>query len=140
MRAPILLFLLTLAACGDTGGNALTRTIFTTPDATAAGVAPVPAGQILRLATAPTSGGLIVSAVALPPTQGYWAAELRRIPSGDPATMAFAFQVVPPTARQVAGTAPTREVIGGTFLTNQDLAGIRTISVEGATNRQTVRR
>jgi hypothetical protein len=96
--------------------------------------------QVTSLEVAPTIGGAIVSATGLPPTQGYWDAELERAPSPDPATLVLRFRAVPPPGPAPAGTVPSREVLAGTRLTNGDLAGIRTIAVEGQVNRRLARR
>ena len=96
--------------------------------------------QVVSLTVDPTPGGAIVSTVGLPPTQGFWDAELVRMPTDDPSVILFDFRILPPLERYPAGTQPSREVLGGTFLTNQDLAGVRTIAVQGAQNRRSVRR
>ena len=98
------------------------------------------ADTIVALQAAPTPGGVIVSAVARPPTQGHWDARLVPLPNGDPSVYLMEFRLLPPLGPAPAGTAPSREVLGGTFLTRQDLAGVRTIAVQGTRNRQSVRR
>ncbi|KIT17355.1 hypothetical protein [Jannaschia aquimarina] len=98
------------------------------------------ADQVIALNAAPTPGGVIVSAIALPPTQGYWDARLQRLPSDDPSVYVMEFQLLPPVDPEPVGTQVSREVLGGTFLTTQDLAGIRSITVQGAQNRRTISR
>lgn len=96
--------------------------------------------QVVSLEVAPTRSGAIVSVVGLPPTQGYWEADLIRVPSGDPSVLLLDFALLPPPMAQPVGTRPSREVLGGAALTNRDLAGIRTIVVRGARNSRSVRR
>lgn len=96
--------------------------------------------QVLSLTVDPTPGGAIVSTVGLPPTQGFWEAELVQVPTDDATTLLFDFRILPPLEPRRTGTQPSREVLAGTILSNQDLAGIRTIAVQGAQNRRSVRR
>ena len=96
--------------------------------------------QVVSLEAAPTPGGVIVSAVGLPPTQGWWEAELVRVGSADPSVLTLDFAILPPTEPRPAGTQPSREVLAGAFYSAQDLAGIRTIAVQGLSNRRSVSR
>lgn len=96
--------------------------------------------QVVSLEVAPTTGGAIVSTVGLPPTQGYWEAELVRVATDDPSLLLLDFAILPPLAPQPVGTQPSREVLAGTRFTTQELAGIRTIAVQGLSNRRSVSR
>ncbi|MGB3555459.1 MAG: hypothetical protein WBA25_12560 [Jannaschia sp.] len=96
--------------------------------------------QVVSLDVAPTPGGAIVSTVGLPPTQGFWEAQLVRLPTEDASVFLLEFRILPPLERLPSGTQPSREVLAGAVLTNGDLAGIRTIAVQGARNRLSVRR
>jgi hypothetical protein len=98
------------------------------------------ADQILSLDAAPTPDGLIVSAVTLPPTQGFWDARLVRVPTDDPSLYLMEFRLLPPIGAGAAGPQPSREVLSGTVLTNRELAGIRTIAVRGARDSRSVPR
>ncbi|UWQ20436.1 hypothetical protein [Jannaschia sp. W003] len=98
------------------------------------------AAEIVGLDAAPTPGGLIVSAIALPPTQGYYDARLVRLPSPDASTYLMEFQLSGPPGPRPAGTPASREVLGGTFLTPGDLQGITQIAVQGTANRRVIRR
>jgi hypothetical protein len=138
--------LLALAGCGTlqrlnplTWFDAGSRPV---PPASLPAAAPaVPlVAQVIALEVAPTPGGVIVSAMGLPPTQGFWDAELERVPSTDPATLVLRFRASPPPGRAPVGTVPSREILAGTRLTDADLAGIRTIAVEGQANRRLARR
>lgn len=96
--------------------------------------------QVVSLEVAPTPSGAIVSVVGLPPTQGYWEADLVPVPSADPGVLVLDFAILPPLAPRPAGTQPSREVLAGAVFTTQELAGIRTIVVQGARNRRSVSR
>ncbi|WP_179379923.1 hypothetical protein [Jannaschia marina] len=96
--------------------------------------------QVVSLKAEPTPGGVIVSAVGLPPTQGFWEAELARIPTEDAGVMLLQFNISPPLTPEPVGTQPSREVLAGAFFTTQELAGVRTIAVQGQTNRRSVSR
>lgn len=96
--------------------------------------------QVLSLTVDRTPGGAIISTVGLPPTQGFWEAELVRVPTEDTSVMLFDFRILPPLEQRRVGTQPSREVLAGTLVSNQDLAGIRTIAVQGTQNRRSVRR
>lgn len=106
--------------------------------------APIPGAalvdQVVSLEVAPTTGGAIVSAVGLPPTQGFWEAELVRRPSATPGTMLLEFRILPPLEPRRPGTQPSREVLAGGFYSTQDLSGIAAIAVQGATNARSVSR
>lgn len=99
----------------------------------------------VRLDRAP--GGAVVTALALPPTVGWHSAELvpettsqtgRPVPEGG--TLTLQFRVAPPLSPQPAGSARAREISASTFLTDQDLAGVRVVAVRGVENRQSARR
>jgi hypothetical protein len=96
--------------------------------------------QVVSLRADPAPGGAIVSAVGLPPTQGFWNADLVRLPSQDPSVALLEFRLLPPPVRAPVGTQPSREVLAGAFLSREDLAGIRTIAVQGARNSRSVSR
>ena len=96
--------------------------------------------QVVSLDVAQTRSGVIVSAVGLPPTQGFWEANLVRVPSGDPSVLLLDFRILRPLTRHPVGTQPSREVLAGLALSRQDLAGIRSIAVQGARNRRIVSR
>ena len=147
MRATAITFIAAaaLSACGSGSGGGLGGIVFGTdrsdPISVARDAADVPlAQQILSLDAAPTPGGVIVSVIALPPTQGFWDAGLVPVPSDDASTYVMEFRLLPPLAPSPVGTQPSREVLGGTFLTQGDLAGIDTIAVQGASNRRSIRR
>jgi hypothetical protein len=96
--------------------------------------------QIVSLTVDPTPGGAIVSVIGLPVTQGYWRADLVRQPSDDPAQLILEFRIKPPLGTTRHGTPPSREVLGGTFLSTQTMNGVRQIVVVAAQNQRAVAR
>ena len=95
--------------------------------------------QVVSLFAEPTPGGVIVTAVGLPPTQGYWDAELTRVP-GISGALVLNFEIASPPTPKAAGTQPSREVLAGRYISTQDLGGATTIIVQGARNQRSVRR
>ena len=95
--------------------------------------------QVIGLNVDPLPSGAVVTATGLPNRQGFWAADLVETERGD-GRIVFEFRIVEPLGPTNQGSQRSREVITGTELSNQDLAGIRQIVVEGARNRLTVRR
>ena len=95
--------------------------------------------QVVSLKAERAPGGAIVSAVGLPPTQGFWEAELAPV-SNEGGVYLLEFRLLPPVTPQRVGTQPSREVLAGTFLSDQTLAGVRTIAVQAARNRRSVSR
>jgi hypothetical protein len=96
--------------------------------------------QVVSLDVAAMPSGAIVTATGLPPTQGFWEAELRRVPSPDPSILVLEFGILPPFGPAPQGPQPSREVLAGIAYSNQDLAGIRTITVRGERNQRSVSR
>jgi hypothetical protein len=97
--------------------------------------------QVTAMQVERVPGGAVVRATGLPPTQGFWAADLvpqtadyegRPVPENGVATLEF--RIVPPIAPQRSGPAQSREVTAAFFLSDQSLAGIRSIVVQGRTN------
>lgn len=90
--------------------------------------------QVLTLKVEPFPGGAIIRATGLPPSQGWWNAELVPVVQDDPATLVFAFRTFPPVVPAPAGTQPSREITVATSVSDIKLSGIRTITVQGETN------
>jgi hypothetical protein len=84
-------------------------------------------------------GGVIIRAIGLPPTQGFWDAELLARPVED-GTIIYDFRIFPPTDRTATSTPQSREVTVAAFLSDIKLEGIRQITVQGETNARTSRR
>jgi hypothetical protein len=102
--------------------------------------------EVLSLTVDRMPGGAIVNAMGLPPTQGHWDADLVPVLTGadgqplPPQVMVFEFRLKPPPRPAPAGTQRSREVLVGTFLSDQKLERVREITVIGQLNRRTARR
>lgn len=106
----------------------------------------IPVATVTRFEIAPAHGGAILTAVGLPPTQGWWDTELVAENDGQPVdgVLSFRFLIAEPlrgtaAARRVS-TPQSREVTAATFLSNQKLAGVTQIVVTGTGNSRSVRR
>lgn len=87
-------------------------------------------------------GGAIVTAYALPQTQGYWDTALIAENDGRPVdgVLALQFRATPPFDAQPTGTDRSRQITAVIFLSNQDLEFVRTIEVKSQTNILRARR
>lgn len=92
--------------------------------------------QVISLDVKRMQGGAIVRAVGLPPTQGYWEAELVARPLQD-GVQVFDFRVSPPPTQNAVSTQRSREISVAAFISNFQLEGIRQITVQSAGNALT---
>ena len=90
--------------------------------------------QVTLLKVEPYPGGAIVRATGLPPTQGYWSAELVAQPLDDQGRLVFEFRVFPPPEPVAAGTPYSRQITVAAALGTIALQGVSTIVVQGASN------
>lgn len=96
--------------------------------------------EVVELSVDPLPGGAIVRAMGLPPQQGFWEADLVEV-SRDGGEITFEFRVYRPADPNTrVGPPQSREILAGTSLTTQDLAGIRQIVVVAQQNRRSVSR
>lgn len=98
--------------------------------------------QVTAMAIERIPGGAILRATGLPPTQGFWDAELvpfegEDVPEG---VLIFDFRLSPPPYVARTGTQPSREVEVATYLTTNDLDGISRIVVRGLRTERVIRR
>ncbi|SNT11032.1 hypothetical protein [Tropicimonas sediminicola] len=103
--------------------------------------------QVVSMTVEQTPGGAIVTATGLPPTQGYWKADLvstYQTVTGEVAAkdgeIRLEFRIVPPPTPTPASTARSREVTTALFLTDQTLRNVRQITVVGQANARSSRR
>lgn len=107
--------------------------------------------DVTALTVEPIPGGAILRATGLPPTQGFWEAELVQVkpgqvaageddPAADPAVLIFDFRIAPPPFVAREGTVSSREVEVATYLTTNTLDGVRQIVVRGQRTERIVRR
>ena len=120
---------------------------FKTAESTAPTVLYVPAAdnrllvaQVSSLKIEPTADGAILRATGLPPTQGWWKAALVKIDQDDAAKLIYEFRLFPPVTPTPAGGPASREITVATSVSNLQLDGIKTITVQGAANALTSRR
>jgi hypothetical protein len=98
--------------------------------------------QITSLTVDRHPGGAIIHAVGLPPTQGFYQAELVPLNGEfpDKGTLVYEFRLLSPETPQQTVNSRSREVLAARAVTSQTLEGATRISVIAATNRRTVRR
>ena len=98
--------------------------------------------EVISLKVDRMPGGAIISAVGLPDTQGYWQAVLTPINGEKPdkGKLSYEFRLMPPPTPNPVGTAWSREVIVGHFVSDQTLEGVHSIEVIALKNRRSVRR
>lgn len=96
--------------------------------------------QVISVSVEQTPDGAILRAVGLPPTQGHWAGELVEIDGDNPNVLTYQFRLAPPPAPTRVSTQASREVVVGTFISEQALARTREIQVLGAQSSRSVRR
>lgn len=98
--------------------------------------------QITDLTLERVPGGAILRATGLPPRQGYFDAVLLPLNNGVPVEGVLHFQLraSPPFEATRPGTPQSRELVVGLFLSDQRLAGIRSIRLSAEANALAVRR
>jgi hypothetical protein len=96
--------------------------------------------QVTLLKVEPYPGGAIVRATGVPPTQGYWEAELVAQPLDENGQLVYEFRVFPPRVPAVAGTPYSRQITVAAAISNIALQGVGTIVVQGAGNALSARR
>lgn len=91
--------------------------------------------EVTGLEVTRTPGGAVLAARGLPPTQGWWDAELvAETEEPVDGVLTYAFRVAEPRTVTRVSTPQSREVTAGLFLSDQTLEGVRRIVVLGATN------
>ncbi len=101
-----------------------------------------PIAQIAAVRVDPLTDGIILRAVGIAATQGYWEADLVA-DSTTPVNgvLTFRFLVAPPLDPGTrVGSQRSRQVQTAIFISNQSLAGVRGFRVVGRQNIQTARR
>lgn len=143
---------LLIAACGQGGGSGWNPLNWFQASArveTMEAAPPVPGDprprvdQVIALSVDPMAGGAIVRAVGLPPTQGFWQAELVRAEDAaedSDGRIIFDFLIIPPPAPLRVSTQASREITAGAFVSNRDLQASREIIVRGERSSRSSRR
>ncbi|MDP3340962.1 hypothetical protein [Frigidibacter sp.] len=100
----------------------------------------VPVDQVTRMELKQMPGGAILSVAGLPPTQGWWNAELIALdPDEVPVdgVLTYRFVVDKPNRLTRQSTPQSRELTAGRFLSDQTLAGVSRVVVVAARNSMT---
>lgn len=100
----------------------------------------VPVTEVTEMHIEPATGGAIIRAKGVPPTQGWYQADLVLEPGEREDELSYRFVLRQPDAGQRVGTPVSREVTVATFVSDFRLEGIRQITVAGAQNARTTRR
>lgn len=95
--------------------------------------------DVVDLVVEPYSGGAIVRAKGITPTQGWWDAELVEAKTDDPNHLVLDFRLIPPLTQTGVNTPRSREVVVAKTLSVQRLETITRITVQGAKNARTSR-
>ncbi|MDT8856375.1 hypothetical protein RNZ50_15375 [Paracoccaceae bacterium Fryx2] len=95
--------------------------------------------QVVAMSIEPMAGGAIVRATGLPPTQGWWEAELVPRPVED-GVLIYDFRLIPPLKPTPASTARSRQITAAAYLSDIKLDGIRQVTVQAAGNARSSRR
>ncbi len=98
--------------------------------------------QVTALEVARQPGGAIVRASGLPPTQGWWQADLLPVNDGvaEDGTLTYRFVVSQPLEPRRVSTPQSREVTAAVYLSDIRLQEVRQIVVQGASNSRSVSR
>ena len=92
--------------------------------------------RVTQLNIARQPGGAIVEATGLPPSQGWWEADL--LPADEAVVengvLTLRFVVRPPLEPRPASTPQSRELTAAVFLSDIRLQEVRKIVVQGASN------
>ncbi len=98
--------------------------------------------QVTALDVARQPGGAIVRASGLPPTQGWWEAEL--LPENDgiavDGVLTYRFVVKQPLEATRSSTPQSRELTAAVYLSDIRLQDVRKIVVQGASNSMSTSR
>ncbi len=99
--------------------------------------------QVTSLKIERTVGGAIIRAVGLPPTQGYWDAELVPLNNEEPdenRVLTYEFRISAPVFSRAVSTQQSREVVVAQFISDRGLAGVRRITVTGSESSRSTNR
>lgn len=95
---------------------------------------------VLSMNVEPIPGGAVVRARGLPPTQGFWKAELVAQDLDDKGVLVYEFRVLPPPGNAAVSTQQSREIDVAIYISDVKLENVREIVVQGATNARSARR
>ena len=96
--------------------------------------------RVISLSIDSHPGGAIIRATGLPPSQGWWDAELVARPVDENGVLVYDFHVFAPLNPTPAGLQQSREIAVAAHLTTRQLADVSQIVVQGASDARSVRR
>lgn len=98
--------------------------------------------QVVSFSVEPAQGGAILRATGLPPTQGFWNAELVSDTDEQPVdgVLTYMFRIQQPAGFEQINTERSREVVVAKFVSDYRLAGVRSIRILGERNARTAKR
>lgn len=98
--------------------------------------------RVLEMHIDQTLDGAIIHAVGLPPTQGYWGAELLQMNNGIPVdgVLTYRFDAFEPVGFERVVNQRSREVLAATRLSHEELEGVTAIRIIAASNSLISRR
>lgn len=96
--------------------------------------------EVVSLQVDPYGAGAIVRATGLPPTQGWWDAELVARPIDEDGVLVYDFRVFPPVTDTPEGAPMTREITVAASISTVKLDQISEIVVQGQSNALSSRR
>ena len=96
--------------------------------------------DVVSLNVDPYSAGAIVRAKGIPPSQGWWEAELVARPIDENGVLVYDFRVFPPLTNTPQGNTRSREITAGASISTTRLDQVREIVVQGANNALSSRR
>ena len=96
--------------------------------------------QLTQMSVEPYSGGAIVRATGITPSQGWWDAELVEVETDDPSHLVLEFRLYPPVTNTPVNTPRSREVTVATTVSTIRLETVSKITVQGANSARTTRR
>lgn len=115
------------------------RNRFRRPEAVYAGV---PVDTIKEMAIERVAGGAIVRVKGISASQGAYEVRLEAENDGQPVknTLTYTLKAQYPRGNRRIGAETSREVVAARFISDNDLAGVRTIRVVGARNARSSNR
>ncbi len=96
--------------------------------------------QLTQMSVEPYSGGAIVRATGITPSQGWWDAELVEVETDDPSHLVLEFRLYPPVTNTPVNTPRSREVTVATTVSTIRLETVSKITVQGANSARSTRR